>query len=168
MFDSDDAMVRIDMSEFMEKHSVARLIGAPRAMCRLRRGVVVNWAIAPQTIFVILLDKESTPRCFSIFLLQVLDDGRWSWWTGPHESTFRNTVVIMTSNLWALREFKENYYARWGIRMRWWKWWCVCRYFKSWVCEPCWWKRGVPSIKTEAHSIYCFIRQKAPEKAYGR
>jgi ATP-dependent Clp protease ATP-binding subunit ClpB len=99
LFDSDDAMVRIDMSEFMEKHSVARLIGAPPGYVGYEEGGYLTEAVRRRPYSVILLDEveKAHPDVFNI-LLQVLDDGRL---TDGHGRTvdFRNTVVVMTSNL---------------------------------------------------------------------
>lgn len=98
MFDSDDAMVRIDMSEFMEKHSVSRLVGAPPGTSAMKRGYLTE-AVRRRPYSVILLDEveKAHPDVFNI-LLQVLDDGRLTDGQG-RTVDFRNTVVIMTSNL---------------------------------------------------------------------
>jgi len=99
LFDTQDAMVRIDMSEFMEKHSVARLIGAPPGYVGYEEGGYLTEAIRRKPYSVILLDEveKAHPDVFNI-LLQVLDDGRL---TDGHGRTvdFRNTIIIMTSNL---------------------------------------------------------------------
>ncbi|MEE8495612.1 MAG: ATP-dependent chaperone ClpB [Xanthomonadales bacterium] len=99
MFDTEEAMVRIDMSEFMEKHSVARLIGAPPGYVGYEEGGYLTEAVRRRPYAVILLDEieKAHPDVFNI-LLQVLDDGRL---TDGHGRTvdFRNTVVVMTSNL---------------------------------------------------------------------
>ncbi len=99
LFDSEESLVRIDMSEFMEKHSVARLIGAPPGYVGYEEGGYLTEAIRRRPYAVILLDEieKAHPDVFNI-LLQVLDDGRL---TDGHGRTvdFRNTVVIMTSNL---------------------------------------------------------------------
>ncbi len=99
MFDSDDAMVRIDMSEFMEKHSVARLIGAPPGYVGYESGGYLTEAVRRRPYSVILLDEveKAHPDVFNV-LLQVLDDGRLTDGQG-RTVDFRNTVVIMTSNL---------------------------------------------------------------------
>lgn len=99
MFDSDDAMVRIDMSEFMEKHSVARLVGAPPGYVGYEEGGYLTEAVRRKPYSVILLDEveKAHPDVFNI-LLQVLDDGRLTDGQG-RTVDFRNTVVIMTSNL---------------------------------------------------------------------
>ena len=99
LFDSDDAMVRIDMSEFMEKHSVARLIGAPPGYVGYEEGGYLTEAVRRRPYSVILLDEveKAHPDVFNI-LLQVLDDGRLTDGQG-RTVDFRNTVVIMTSNL---------------------------------------------------------------------
>ena len=99
LFDTEDAMVRLDMSEFMEKHSVARLIGAPPGYVGYEEGGYVTEAVRRKPYSVILLDEveKAHPDVFNI-LLQVLDDGRL---TDGHGRTvdFRNTVIVMTSNL---------------------------------------------------------------------
>lgn len=99
LFDTDDAMVRIDMSEFMEKHSVSRLVGAPPGYVGYEEGGYLTEAVRRRPYSVILLDEieKAHPDVFNI-LLQVLDDGRL---TDGHGRTvdFRNTVVIMTSNI---------------------------------------------------------------------
>ncbi len=99
LFNSDDAMVRIDMSEFMEKHTVSRLIGAPPGYVGHEEGGYLTEAIRRRPYAVILLDEieKAHPDVFNI-LLQVLDDGRLTDGQGKTVS-FRNTVVIMTSNL---------------------------------------------------------------------
>ncbi len=99
MFDTDDAMVRIDMSEFMEKHSVARLIGAPPGYVGYEEGGYLTEAVRRKPYSVILMDEvEKAHQDVFNILLQVLDDGRL---TDGHGRTvdFRNSVVIMTSNL---------------------------------------------------------------------
>lgn len=99
MFDSDGAMIRIDMSEFMEKHSVSRLIGAPPGYVGYEQGGYLTEHVRRKPYSVILLDEveKAHPDVFNI-LLQVLDDGRL---TDGHGRTvdFRNTVIMMTSNL---------------------------------------------------------------------
>ena len=99
MFDTEEAMVRIDMSEFMEKHSVARLIGAPPGYVGYEEGGYLTEAVRRRPYSVILLDEVEKAHAdvFNI-LLQVLDDGRL---TDGHGRTvdFRNTVIVMTSNL---------------------------------------------------------------------
>ncbi|MFP1780274.1 ATP-dependent chaperone ClpB [Lonsdalea quercina] len=99
LFDSDDAMVRIDMSEFMEKHSVSRLVGAPPGYIGYEEGGYLTEAVRRRPYSVILLDEveKAHPDVFNI-LLQVLDDGRLTDGQG-RTVDFRNTVVIMTSNL---------------------------------------------------------------------
>ncbi|MEZ8448439.1 ATP-dependent chaperone ClpB [Vibrio splendidus] len=108
MFDSDDAMVRIDMSEFMEKHSVARLVGAPPGYVGYEEGGYLTEAVRRKPYSVILLDEveKAHPDVFNI-LLQVLDDGRLTDGQG-RTVDFRNTVVIMTSNLGSTR-IQENF-----------------------------------------------------------
>jgi len=113
LFDTEDAMTRIDMSEFMEKHSVARLIGAPPGYVGYEEGGYLTEAVRRRPYSVVLLDEveKAHPEVFNI-LLQVLDDGRL---TDGHGRTvdFRNTVVVMTSNLGSQRiqelAGEENY-----------------------------------------------------------
>jgi len=99
MFDTDDAMVRLDMSEFMEKHSVARLIGAPPGYVGYDQGGYLTEAVRRRPYSVILLDEieKAHPDVFNV-LLQVLDDGRLTDGQG-RTVDFRNTVIVMTSNL---------------------------------------------------------------------
>ena len=103
LFDTEEAMVRIDMSEFMEKHSVARMIGAPPGYVGYEEGGYLTEAVRRRPYAVILLDEveKAHPDVFNV-LLQVLDDGRL---TDGHGRTvdFRNTVIIMTSNLGSQR-----------------------------------------------------------------
>ncbi len=113
LFDTDEAMVRLDMSEFMEKHSVARMIGAPPGYVGYEEGGYLTEAVRRRPYSVILLDEveKAHPDVFNI-LLQVLDDGRL---TDGHGRTvdFRNTVIVMTSNLGSQRiqelAGEENY-----------------------------------------------------------
>ena len=99
LFDSEDAMVRIDMSEFMEKHSVARLVGAPPGYVGYEQGGYLTEAVRRRPYSVVLLDEveKAHPDVFNI-LLQVLDDGRLTDGQG-RTVDFSNTVVVMTSNL---------------------------------------------------------------------
>lgn len=99
LFDTEEAMVRIDMSEFMEKHSVARLVGAPPGYVGYEEGGYLTEAVRRKPYSVILLDEveKAHPDVFNI-LLQVLDDGRLTDGQG-RTVDFKNTVVIMTSNL---------------------------------------------------------------------
>ena len=99
MFDTEEAMVRIDMSEFMEKHSVARLIGAPPGYVGYEEGGYLTEAVRRKPYSVILLDEveKAHPDVFNI-LLQVLDDGRLTDGQG-RTVDFRNAVIVMTSNL---------------------------------------------------------------------
>ena len=103
LFDTEEAMVRIDMSEFMEKHSVARLIGAPPGYVGYEEGGYLTEAVRRKPYSVVLLDEveKAHPDVFNI-LLQVLEDGRL---TDSHGRTvdFRNTVIVMTSNLGSAR-----------------------------------------------------------------
>ncbi|MCW9710147.1 ATP-dependent chaperone ClpB [Avibacterium sp. 21-586] len=99
LFDDENAMVRIDMSEFMEKHSVSRLVGAPPGYVGYEEGGYLTEAVRRRPYSVVLLDEveKAHPDVFNI-LLQVLDDGRLTDGQG-RTVDFRNTVVIMTSNL---------------------------------------------------------------------
>ena len=98
LFDTDEAMIRIDMSEFMEKHSVARLIGAPPGYVGYEEGGYLTEAVRRKPYSVILLDEveKAHPDVFNV-LLQVLDDGRLTDNKG-RTVDFRNTIIIMTSN----------------------------------------------------------------------
>ncbi|MEJ2521092.1 MAG: AAA family ATPase, partial [Desulfuromonadales bacterium] len=99
LFDSEDNMVRIDMSEYMEKHAVSRLIGAPPGYVGFEEGGQLSEAVRRRPYSVVLFDEieKAHPEVFNV-LLQVLDDGRI---TDSHGRTvdFKNTVVIMTSNV---------------------------------------------------------------------
>lgn len=99
LFDTEDAMVRIDMSEFMEKHSVARLIGAPPGYVGYEEGGYLTEAVRRRPYSVLLLDEveKAHPDVFNV-LLQVLEDGRLTDGQG-RTVDFRNTVIVMTSNL---------------------------------------------------------------------
>jgi ATP-dependent Clp protease ATP-binding subunit ClpB len=99
MFDTPDAMVRIDMSEFMEKHSVARLIGAPPGYVGYEEGGYLTELVRRKPYSVILMDEieKAHPDVFNV-LLQVLDDGRLTDGQG-RTVDFRNTIIVMTSNL---------------------------------------------------------------------
>ncbi|OYW92371.1 MAG: ATP-dependent chaperone ClpB, partial [Pseudomonadales bacterium 32-61-5] len=103
LFDTEEAMIRIDMSEFMEKHSVARLIGAPPGYVGYEEGGYLTEAVRRKPYSVVLLDEveKAHPDVFNI-LLQVLEDGRL---TDSHGRTvdFRNTVIVMTSNLGSMQ-----------------------------------------------------------------
>jgi ATP-dependent Clp protease ATP-binding subunit ClpB len=117
LFDTEDALIRIDMSEFMEKHSVARLIGAPPGYVGYEEGGYLTEAVRRKPYSVILLDEveKAHPDVFNV-LLQVLDDGRLTDGQG-RTVDFRNTVIIMTSNLGSqvIQEYagEKNY-----VRMR--------------------------------------------------
>ncbi|CAM4253607.1 ATP-dependent chaperone ClpB [Acinetobacter pragensis] len=110
LFDSDDAMVRIDMSEFMEKHSVSRLVGAPPGYVGYEEGGVLTEAVRRKPYSVVLFDEveKAHPDVFNI-LLQVLDDGRLTDSQG-RVIDFKNTVIVMTSNLGSsdVRELGED------------------------------------------------------------
>jgi ATP-dependent Clp protease ATP-binding subunit ClpB len=99
MFDSEDALIRVDMSEFMEKHSVARLVGAPPGYVGYEEGGYLTEAVRRKPYSVILLDEieKAHSDVFNI-LLQVLDDGRLTDGQG-RTVDFKNTVIIMTSNI---------------------------------------------------------------------
>ena len=99
LFDTEDALIRLDMSEFMEKHSVARLIGAPPGYVGYEEGGYLTEAVRRKPYSVILLDEieKAHPDVFNV-LLQVLDDGRMTDGQG-RTVDFRNTVIVMTSNL---------------------------------------------------------------------
>ncbi len=103
LFDTDEAMVRLDMSEFMEKHSVARMIGAPPGYVGYEEGGYLTEAVRRRPYSVILLDEveKAHPDVFNV-LLQVLDDGRLTDGQG-RTVDFRNTVIVMTSNLGSQR-----------------------------------------------------------------
>ncbi len=115
LFDSEQAMVRVDMSEFMEKHSVARLIGAPPGYVGYEEGGYLTEAVRRRPYSLLLLDEveKAHPDVFNI-LLQVLDDGRLTDGQG-RTVDFRNTVIVMTSNLGSdlIQELagEENYPA---------------------------------------------------------
>jgi ATP-dependent Clp protease ATP-binding subunit ClpB len=110
LFDSPDAMVRVDMSEFMEKHSVARLIGAPPGYVGYEEGGYLTEAVRRRPYSVLLLDEveKAHPDVFNV-LLQVLDDGRLTDGQG-RTVDFRNTVIVMTSNLGSqlIQEFSDD------------------------------------------------------------
>mgnify|MGYP000548362884 FL=1 len=108
LFDSEDAMVRIDMSEFMERHAVARLIGAPPGYVGYEEGGYLTEAVRRRPYSVILLDEveKAHSEVFNI-LLQVLDDGRLTDGQG-RTVDFRNTIIIMTSNL---KASTQGFYA---------------------------------------------------------
>jgi ATP-dependent Clp protease ATP-binding subunit ClpB len=101
LFDDETAMVRIDMSEYMEKHSVARLIGAPPGYVGYEEGGALTEAVRRRPYQVVLFDEieKAHPDVFNV-LLQVLDDGRLTDGQG-RTVDFRNTLIIMTSNLGA-------------------------------------------------------------------
>ncbi len=114
LFDTEEAMVRIDMSEFMEKHSVARLIGAPPGYVGYEEGGYLTEAVRRRPYSVILLDEvEKAHNDVFNILLQVLDDGRLTDGQG-RTVDFRNTVVVMTSNLGSqlIQEFAGESYAK--------------------------------------------------------
>ena len=110
IFDSDQAMVRIDMSEYMEKHAVSRLIGAPPGYVGYEEGGYLTEAVRRRPYSVVLFDEieKAHPEVFNV-LLQILDDGRM---TDGHGRTvdFKNTIIIMTSNVGSrwIQEFGES------------------------------------------------------------
>jgi ATP-dependent Clp protease ATP-binding subunit ClpB len=112
IFDNEQAMIRIDMSEFMEKHSVARLIGAPPGYVGYEEGGYLTEAVRRHPYSVVLFDEieKAHPEVFNI-LLQILDDGRM---TDGHGRTvnFSNTIIIMTSNVGSqmIQEYGTNSY----------------------------------------------------------
>ncbi|HIP39344.1 MAG TPA: ATP-dependent chaperone ClpB [Desulfocapsa sulfexigens] len=118
LFDSEQAMIRIDMSEFMEKHSVARLIGAPPGYVGYDEGGYLTEAVRRRPYAVILLDEieKAHPDVFNV-LLQVLDDGRMTDGKG-RTVDFRNTIMIMTSNLGSdlIMKMAENHESEEVIR----------------------------------------------------
>ena len=101
LFDDEHALMRIDMSEYMEKHSVARLIGAPPGYVGYEEGGALTEAVRRRPYQVVLFDEieKAHPDVFNV-LLQVLDDGRLTDGQG-HTVDFRNTLIVMTSNLGA-------------------------------------------------------------------
>jgi ATP-dependent Clp protease ATP-binding subunit ClpB len=101
LFDDENALIRIDMSEYMEKHSVARLIGAPPGYVGYEEGGALTEAVRRRPYQVVLFDEieKAHPDVFNV-LLQVLDDGRLTDGQG-HKVDFRNTLIVMTSNLGA-------------------------------------------------------------------
>ncbi len=110
LFDSEESLIRIDMSEFMEKHSVARLVGAPPGYVGFEEGGYLTEAVRRKPYSVILLDEieKAHPDVFNI-LLQVLDDGRLTDGQG-RTVNFKNTVIIMTSNIGSdiIQEFSDD------------------------------------------------------------
>ena len=109
LFDSERSMIRIDMSEYMEKHSVARLIGAPPGYVGYEEGGQLTEAVRRQPYSVILLDEiEKAHRDVFNVLLQILDDGRLTDGKG-RVVNFKNTVIIMTSNLGSHEILNKNY-----------------------------------------------------------
>ena len=117
LFDTEDALIRIDMSEFMEKHSVARMIGAPPGYVGYEEGGVLTEAVRRRPYSVLLLDEveKAHPDVFNV-LLQLLDDGRLTDGQG-RTVDFRNTIVVMTSNLGSqkIQEMTEAGAEDWEI-----------------------------------------------------
>jgi ATP-dependent Clp protease ATP-binding subunit ClpB len=120
LFDSTDAMVRIDMSEFMEKHAVSRLVGAPPGYVGYEEGGYLTEAVRRRPYSVILLDEveKAHPDVFNI-LLQVLDDGRLTDGQG-RTVDFRNTVIVMTSNLGSqqIQEMSDDQTPEANVQMK--------------------------------------------------
>jgi len=117
LFDSEDALIRIDMSEFMEQHSVARLIGAPPGYVGYEEGGVLTEAVRRRPYAVILFDEiEKAHRDVFNVLLQVLDDGRLTDGQG-RTVDFKNTIIVMTSNLGsqAIQELTSRNAEQWEI-----------------------------------------------------
>ena len=114
MFDSQDAMIRIDMSEYMEKHSVSRLVGAPPGYVGYEEGGQLTEAVRRRPYSVVLLDEieKAHPDVFNT-LLQVMDDGRLTDGQG-RTVDFKNTVLIMTSNLPVGCRFRRGRLGRAG------------------------------------------------------
>lgn len=117
MFDTEQAMIRIDMSEYMEKHSVSRLIGAPPGYVGYEEGGQLTEAVRRRPYSVILFDEieKAHPDVFNI-LLQILDDGRLTDGKG-RTVDFKNTIIIMTSNVGS-HYFQETYLDRKEIEAR--------------------------------------------------
>ncbi len=117
LFDTDDAMVRIDMSEFMEQHAVARMIGAPPGYVGYEEGGRLTEAVRRRPYSVILFDEieKAHPDVFNV-LLQVLDDGRLTDGQG-RTVDFRNTIIVMTSNIASqyIQSLTENHAEQWEI-----------------------------------------------------
>jgi ATP-dependent Clp protease ATP-binding subunit ClpB len=113
LFDDDDAMVRIDMSEYMEKHAVARLIGAPPGYVGYEEGGQLSEAVRRRPYSVVLFDEveKAHPEVFNVFL-QILDDGRLTDSQG-RTVDFRNTVIIMTSNVGSQYILEQSGTADW-------------------------------------------------------
>ena len=113
MFDSDDALIRIDMSEYMEKFSLTRLIGAPPGYVGYEEGGQLTEKVRRKPYSVVLLDEieKAHPDIFNI-LLQVLDDGQLTDGLG-HKVDFKNTLIIMTSNI-GVRQL-ERFWCRRGF-----------------------------------------------------
>ena len=109
LFDDESAMVRIDMSEFMEKHSVARLIGAPPGYVGYEEGGSLTEAVRRRPYQVVLFDEieKAHPDVFNT-LLQILDDGRLTDAQG-RTVDFRNTVLIMTSNIRSPEQLRDHF-----------------------------------------------------------
>jgi len=117
LFDSEDAMVRVDMSEFMEQHSVARLIGAPPGYVGYEEGGRLTEAVRRKPYSLIVLDEiEKAHRDVFNVLLQVLDDGRLTDGQG-RTVDFKNTLVVMTSNIASevIQEMADNHAEQWEI-----------------------------------------------------
>ncbi|AGH45943.1 ATP-dependent chaperone ClpB [Paraglaciecola psychrophila] len=170
LFDTENAMVRIDMSEFMEKHSVARMVGAPPGYVGYEEGGYLTEAVRRKPYSVILLDEveKAHPDVFNI-LLQVLDDGRLTDGQG-RTVDFKNTVIIMTSNLGSdiIQEVsgESNYQQMKGLVMN-----AVGEHFRPEflnrvddivVFHPL----GKEQIKAIAKIQLCSLRERLAEKGY--
>ena len=121
MFGSEDTLIKIDMSEFMERHNVSRLVGAPPGYVGFDEGGQLTEAVRRKSYAVILLDEieKAHPEVFNI-LLQILEDGQLTDAKGRRVD-FRNTIIIMTSNVGASKQSRRTRAsgsATWATRMR--------------------------------------------------
>jgi ATP-dependent Clp protease ATP-binding subunit ClpA len=136
MFDDERAMVRLDMSEYQERHTVARLIGAPPGYVGYEEGGQLTEAVRRRPYSVVLLDEieKAHNEVFDV-LLQILDDGRL---TDGHGRTvdFRNTVIIMTSNIRSAEAMRDHFRPRSSAWSRT-RWPCVCSRATSRKGTPC-------------------------------
>jgi ATP-dependent Clp protease ATP-binding subunit ClpB len=166
LFDSEDHLVRIDMSEFMEKHSVARLIGAPPGYVGYEEGGYLTEAVRRKPYSVLLLDEveKAHPDVFNV-LLQVLDDGRLTDGQG-RTVDFKNTVIVMTSNIGSPMIQADGGPALRGHQGR-----GVGRAEEPLpprVPEPHRRDRGVPRAGREAHRVHRAIQLKVLEARLAR
>lgn len=153
LFDTDDAMVRLDMSEFMEKHSVARLIGAPPGYVGYEEGGWLKPCVVVRTPLFLLDEVEKAhPDVFNV-LLQVLDDGRLTDGQG-RTVDFRNTVIVMTSNLGSdliqTMAGEENYTAMKAAVME-----VVGRHFRPEFINRIDENGGFPSFRSKRNPSNC-------------